>query len=63
MDLTSVMLLALDFISNTCCMNMQTFIEFRCSVIERRAKFQLKRAEDRDHIVEVTFPSLRLASL
>ena len=37
-------------------MNEQTFIEFRCSVIERRAKFQLKRAEDRDHIVEVGFP-------
>lgn len=31
---------------------LETFVEFRCSVIERRAKFQLKRAEDRDHIVE-----------
>lgn len=36
----------------------QTFLEFRCSVIERRAKYQLKRAEDRDHIVEVSFFSL-----
>lgn len=31
---------------------LETFLEFRCLIIERRAKFQLKRAEDRDHIVE-----------
>jgi hypothetical protein len=30
----------------------QVFLEFRCTVIARRAKFQLKRAEDRDHIVQ-----------
>lgn len=32
----------------------QTFLEFRCSVLERRAKFQLKRAEDRAHIVKAS---------
>lgn len=30
----------------------QVFLEFRYTVIARRAKFQLKRAEDRDHIVQ-----------
>lgn len=31
---------------------LEVFLEFRCTVIARRAKFQLKRAEDRDHIVQ-----------
>lgn len=31
---------------------LQVFLEFRCSVIERRANFQLKRAEEREHIVK-----------
>ncbi|KAJ7531263.1 hypothetical protein O6H91_14G038200 [Diphasiastrum complanatum] len=31
---------------------LQHFLDFRCSVIERRARFELKRAEDRDHLVQ-----------
>lgn len=50
----SVLLVTLVFISYTCFTIGQTFLEFRCSIIERRANFQLKRAEDRDHIVEVS---------
>lgn len=33
---------------------MQAFLDFRCSVIERRAKFKLSQAQDRRHIVEVS---------
>ncbi|KAI3987481.1 hypothetical protein MKX01_017179, partial [Papaver californicum] len=32
---------------------LQAFLDFRCSVIERRAKFKLSQAQDRKHIVEV----------
>ncbi|GLJ14423.1 hypothetical protein SUGI_0233090 [Cryptomeria japonica] len=31
---------------------LEAFLEFRCSVVERRAKFLLKVAEERDHIVK-----------
>eukprot|EP00268_Persea_americana_P058688 TRINITY_DN7127_c1_g1_i4.p1 TRINITY_DN7127_c1_g1~~TRINITY_DN7127_c1_g1_i4.p1 ORF type:complete len:930 (-),score=160.26 TRINITY_DN7127_c1_g1_i4:372-3161(-) len=31
---------------------LQAFLDFRCSVIERRAKFKLSHAQDRKHIVE-----------
>lgn len=31
---------------------LQAFLDFRCTVIERRAKFKLSQAEDRSHIVE-----------
>ncbi|KAM5551150.1 hypothetical protein ABKV19_026134 [Rosa sericea] len=31
---------------------LQAFLDFRCSVIERRAKFKLSQAQDRRHIVE-----------
>ncbi|KAK8969191.1 hypothetical protein KSP40_PGU007388 [Platanthera guangdongensis] len=31
---------------------LQAFLHFRCSVIERRAKFQLSQAKERKHIVE-----------
>eukprot|EP00250_Pteridium_aquilinum_P004293 c14515_g1_i1 orf=243-3251(+) len=31
---------------------LEVFLEFRCSVIQRKANFQLKQAEERDHIVQ-----------
>ncbi|XP_057538895.1 DNA gyrase subunit A, chloroplastic/mitochondrial isoform X2 [Amaranthus tricolor] len=31
---------------------LQAFLDFRCSVIERRARFKLSQAQDRQHIVE-----------
>ncbi|KAJ6808771.1 DNA gyrase subunit A, chloroplastic/mitochondrial [Iris pallida] len=31
---------------------LQAFLDFRCSIIERRAKFKLSQAKDRRHIVE-----------
>ncbi|KAI3927720.1 hypothetical protein MKW92_007324 [Papaver armeniacum] len=31
---------------------LQAFLDFRCSVIERRTKFKLSQAQDRKHIVE-----------
>ncbi|RZC45362.1 hypothetical protein C5167_038310 [Papaver somniferum] len=31
---------------------LQAFLDFRCSVIERRAKFKLSQAQERKHIVE-----------
>lgn len=31
---------------------LQAFLEFRCSVIERRSQFKLSQAQDRRHIVE-----------
>ncbi|KAK8483638.1 hypothetical protein V6N11_046075 [Hibiscus sabdariffa] len=31
---------------------LQAFLEFRCSVVERRARFKLSQAQDRRHIVE-----------
>ncbi|KFK38460.1 hypothetical protein AALP_AA3G116000 [Arabis alpina] len=31
---------------------LQEFIEFRCSVVERRAKFKLSHAQQRKHIIE-----------
>lgn len=31
----------------------QAFLEFRCSVVERRARYKLSQAQDRRHIVEV----------
>ncbi|XWS65405.1 hypothetical protein CRYUN_Cryun05aG0109900 [Craigia yunnanensis] len=31
---------------------LQAFLEFRCSVVERRARFKLSQAQDRWHIVE-----------
>eukprot|EP00249_Psilotum_nudum_P016763 c25978_g1_i1 orf=224-3175(+) len=31
---------------------LQEFLDFRCSVIERRARFELNRAEERDHLVQ-----------
>lgn len=31
---------------------LQAFLDFRCSVIERRAKYKLSQAQDRQHIVE-----------
>ncbi|XP_071735487.1 DNA gyrase subunit A, chloroplastic/mitochondrial-like [Rutidosis leptorrhynchoides] len=31
---------------------LQAFLDFRCSVVERRAKFKLAHARDRNHIVE-----------
>lgn len=31
---------------------LQAFLDFRCSVIERRARFKLSHAQDRNHIVE-----------
>lgn len=31
---------------------LQAFLDFRCSVVERRAKYQLKVAEEREHIVK-----------
>ncbi|CAI7732879.1 unnamed protein product, partial [Closterium sp. NIES-53] len=30
----------------------QVFLDFRCQVIERRTKFQLRKAEDREHYVQ-----------
>ncbi|KAH9314388.1 hypothetical protein KI387_023015 [Taxus chinensis] len=38
---------------------LQAFLDFRCSVVERRAKFQLKVAEERDHIVKGILIGLR----
>jgi DNA gyrase subunit A len=32
---------------------LQAFLDFRCSVVERRARFKLSQALDRKHIVEV----------
>jgi DNA gyrase subunit A len=34
-------------------MLLQAFLEFRCSVIERRTRFKLSQALERKHIVEV----------
>ncbi|KAL5568720.1 hypothetical protein UlMin_025295 [Ulmus minor] len=31
---------------------LQAFVDFRCSVVERRAKFKLSQAQERRHIVE-----------
>lgn len=31
---------------------LQAFLDFRCSVVERRAKYQLRVAEEREHIVK-----------
>lgn len=31
---------------------LQAFLDFRCSVVERRAKFKLAQAQERNHIVE-----------
>ncbi|XP_020517571.1 DNA gyrase subunit A, chloroplastic/mitochondrial isoform X2 [Amborella trichopoda] len=31
---------------------LQAFLDFRCSVIERRARFKLKQAQEREHIIE-----------
>ncbi|CAN1747878.1 DNA gyrase subunit A, chloroplastic/mitochondrial [Linum perenne] len=31
---------------------LKTFLDFRCSVVERRARFKLSQAQDRRHIVE-----------
>lgn len=31
---------------------LEVFLDFRCAVIQRRANFQLKQAEERDHIVQ-----------
>uniref|UniRef100_A0A5B7BSB3 DNA gyrase subunit A, chloroplastic/mitochondrial n=1 Tax=Davidia involucrata TaxID=16924 RepID=A0A5B7BSB3_DAVIN len=31
---------------------LQAFLDFRCSVVERRARFKLLQAQDRSHIVE-----------
>lgn len=31
---------------------LQAFLDFRCSVVERRAKFKLSQAQERSHIVE-----------
>eukprot|EP01018_Ginkgo_biloba_P037927 Gb_03542 [translate_table: standard] len=31
---------------------LEAFLDFRCSVVERRAKFKLKVAEEREHIVQ-----------
>ncbi|PUZ36416.1 hypothetical protein GQ55_9G036200 [Panicum hallii var. hallii] len=31
---------------------LQAFLDFRCSVVERRARFKLSQAQDRKHIVE-----------
>lgn len=31
---------------------LQAFLDFRCSIIERRAKYKLSQAQDRRHIVE-----------
>ncbi|XP_022131517.1 DNA gyrase subunit A, chloroplastic/mitochondrial isoform X1 [Momordica charantia] len=31
---------------------LQAFLDFRCSVVERRARFKLKQAKERRHIVE-----------
>ncbi|KAI8024087.1 hypothetical protein LOK49_LG03G01993 [Camellia lanceoleosa] len=31
---------------------LQAFLDFRCSVIERRARYKLSQAEDRSHIIE-----------
>ncbi|KAJ8529367.1 hypothetical protein K7X08_036202 [Anisodus acutangulus] len=31
---------------------LQAFLEFRCSVVERRAKFKLSQAQERNHIIE-----------
>lgn len=36
---------------------MQAFLDFRCSVVERRANFKLSQAQDRYHIVEVCLNS------
>ncbi|KRH49591.1 hypothetical protein GLYMA_07G166000v4 [Glycine max] len=32
---------------------LQAFLDFRCSVVERRARFKLSQAQERRHIVEV----------
>eukprot|EP00897_Mesotaenium_endlicherianum_P000378 jgi/Mesen1/10340/ME000008S10125 len=31
---------------------LQEFLEFRCQVVERRARYQLRRASERNHLVE-----------
>ncbi|XAR63570.1 DNA topoisomerase (ATP-hydrolyzing) [Bertholletia excelsa] len=31
---------------------LQEFVDFRCSVVERRARYKLSQAQDRNHIVE-----------
>ncbi|CAH2054162.1 unnamed protein product [Thlaspi arvense] len=33
---------------------LQAFIDFRCSVVERRAKFKLSHAQQRKHIIEIS---------
>ncbi|KHN43762.1 DNA gyrase subunit A, chloroplastic/mitochondrial [Glycine soja] len=33
---------------------LQAFLDFRCSVVERRARFKLSQAQERRHIVEVS---------
>lgn len=32
---------------------LQTFLDFRCTVVQRRAQHQLTKAEQRDHLVQV----------
>ncbi|XP_031486660.1 DNA gyrase subunit A, chloroplastic/mitochondrial [Nymphaea colorata] len=31
---------------------LQAFLDFRCSVVERRAKFRLAQAQEREHVIE-----------
>jgi DNA gyrase/topoisomerase IV subunit A len=35
---------------------LQTFLDFRCTVVQRRAQHQLTKAEQRDHLVQVGAP-------
>ena len=41
-------------------MLLQAFLDFRCSVVERRARFQLSKAQQRRHIVEVCHKKHRI---
>jgi hypothetical protein len=41
---------------------LQTFLDFRCTVVQRRAQHQLTKAEQRDHLVQVRAPSRTLGA-
>lgn len=42
---------------------LQAFLDFRCSVVERRARFKLSQAQERRHIVEVCWTCLTTSLL
>lgn len=50
LSLNSLIFLLFSSLIFTC---FQAFIDFRCSVVERRARYKLSQAQQRQHIVEV----------